>query len=39
MIAFFTLFWWNGVPLSYVYDKGTNYWMNPDSGNNLNVCS
>lgn len=35
MLSFFTIFWWYGVPLSAVYNKGTEYWMNPNSGNNL----
>lgn len=37
MIAFFTLFWWNGVPLSVVYDHGNQYWQDPDSGRDLTV--
>lgn len=35
MLAFFTIFWWHGVPLSVVYNHGTQYWMNPESGNDL----
>jgi len=35
MLSFFTIFWWYGVPLSAVYNHGTDYWMNPNSGNNL----
>lgn len=37
MIAFFTVFWWNGVPLSVVYNHGASHWSPraPD----LEVCS
>eukprot|EP00775_Hariotina_reticulata_P010474 gene10474-10632_t len=35
MLAFFTIFWWNGVPLSVVYNHGTTYWMFPDSAPDL----
>ena len=35
MLAFFTIFWWYGVPLSAVYNMGTQYWMYPDSGRSL----
>lgn len=27
MIAFFTIFWWNGVPLALVYNHGATHWM------------
>lgn len=35
MISFFTIFWWYGVPLSMVYNHGTEYWMDPGSGRDL----
>jgi hypothetical protein len=35
MLAFFTIFWWNGVPLSAVYNHGSTYWMFPDSAPDL----
>lgn len=40
MIAFFTIFWWYGVPLSAVYNNGTTYWMFPDDAPDLKFnCS
>lgn len=38
MLAFFTIFWWNGVPLSAVYNTGSTNWMYPDSGVDLTFC-
>ncbi|WIA28646.1 hypothetical protein OEZ86_011182 [Tetradesmus obliquus] len=37
MLAFFTIFWWNGVPLSSVYNKGSDYWMFPDTQTDLTL--
>jgi magnesium-transporting ATPase (P-type) len=37
MLAFFTIFWWNGVPLSSVYNHGTDNWMFPDTQGDLTI--
>jgi hypothetical protein len=39
MIAFFSIFWWHGVPLSAVYNTGNQYWQYPDSGRSLSFCT
>jgi magnesium-transporting ATPase (P-type) len=26
MISFFSIFWWNGVSIDFVYDKGVDFW-------------
>ncbi|KAF6263646.1 hypothetical protein COO60DRAFT_1698701 [Scenedesmus sp. NREL 46B-D3] len=37
MLAFFTVFWWNGVPLSSVYNQGSDYWMFPETQGDLTL--
>lgn len=38
MLAFFTIFWWNNVPLSIVYNMGSTNWMFPDDQGPLTSC-
>jgi hypothetical protein len=35
MLAFFTIFWSHGVPLSSVYNMGSTYWQYPNSDQSL----